>query len=177
MGVLVLANPQSPLASFAYTIIDSTINVYAMAVRNRNSPRMVKNLNWLVGLRDKIMSRAAQMPAVLPSGDPDFSASQTEDVDTVDLLGWRTRLIERAGQGLLVSRTIHAWPKSDEACQSDGDGIDPGVQLPHESLDSDQHLGSGMPNVDASIATGQSLVSEASIVPMSVGSGVAEPSL
>ncbi|WWC87440.1 uncharacterized protein L201_002329 [Kwoniella dendrophila CBS 6074] len=109
MGTLVLKNPQNILSGFAITLIDNVINVYQSVVGSRNSPRMVKNLHWLTKLREKLGVRLVQSP------DDHLLSMNTNENDNGDgddaaeLLGWRTRLISRAGgHGLRVSRTIRA---------------------------------------------------------------------
>ncbi|KAI5480145.1 hypothetical protein MNV49_001805 [Pseudohyphozyma bogoriensis] len=107
VGSLVLKNPQSSLAHFAINIVDSCIASYTSVVWSRNSPRMTKNLKWLVKLREKIGVKMAQIPEIA-SADGRSAGEQehNEDDDDVELLGWRTRLIERDGQNSKSARTI-----------------------------------------------------------------------
>ena len=114
MGTLVLKNPDNLLASFALSSVDSAITVYTSAVQNRNSPRMVKNLRWLMHLRTKIASRW------MHHHSPDavaLGADRSQDIreeDDVELLGWKTRLIQRAGKGSQTSRTISSVRRSGD---------------------------------------------------------------
>ncbi|WWC60056.1 uncharacterized protein I303_102619 [Kwoniella dejecticola CBS 10117] len=113
MGSLILKNPQNVLAGLALTIIDNVVDVYQQVVGSRNSPRMVKNLNWLRRLQQKLKGRLTQSPyktATSATAATTATAAETanSDDDDAELLGWRTRLISRQGQGLQVSRTIRA---------------------------------------------------------------------
>nr|XP_019044409.1 hypothetical protein I302_07693 [Kwoniella bestiolae CBS 10118]OCF23339.1 hypothetical protein I302_07693 [Kwoniella bestiolae CBS 10118] len=107
MGTLVLKNPQNVLCGFAITLIDSVVSVYQSVVGSRNSPRMVKNLHWLRRLRHKLGVKLAQSPDQSVSTSANSMDAANSDVDE-ELLGWRTRLVSSAGQGLQVSRTIRA---------------------------------------------------------------------
>ncbi|OCF32109.1 hypothetical protein I316_06265 [Kwoniella heveanensis BCC8398] len=116
MGTLILKNPQNTLVGFALALIDTTHRIYESVVKNRNSPRMVRNLHWLGQLRQKVNARLAQSPGVQlqptqqlphepPTDVPTDTGAGTEvnDQDDVDLVGWRTKLVDRAGQGLVTS--------------------------------------------------------------------------
>lgn len=106
MGTLILNNPHNVLAGFALSLVDSTIAIYTSVVQNRNSPRMTKNLRWLIHLRSKVGNRMAQSPESL------HSHNEREEVDeNMELLGWKTRLIQRAGQGLQSAQTIQTASK------------------------------------------------------------------
>lgn len=91
------------LTPFALSLVETTVKIYTTVVRHRNSPRMMKNLQWLERLRLRIQSKLAQTP-----DSAAFEAVTAEDPgeDDVDLLGWKTRLIERAGQGSQTAKTV-----------------------------------------------------------------------
>ncbi|KAM0750597.1 hypothetical protein T439DRAFT_380485 [Meredithblackwellia eburnea MCA 4105] len=116
MGTLVLRSPYSPLAPVATAVVDSAINSYTSIVWTRKSPRMVKNLKWLVRLKEKMANKVAQkqspMNGMVAAGNADTVEDGTPDDDDVELLGWRTRLIERVGQGVQTAKTI---PPSNSA--------------------------------------------------------------
>lgn len=121
MGTLVLKNPNNVLAGFALTLVDSVIKIYAAAVKSRNSERMVKNLNWLVSMRSRLDARIKQVQAQGQTPDNDDAAQAANgggagddgpgDDNDLELLGWKTRLIERAEAGLMRARTINPSPR------------------------------------------------------------------
>lgn len=93
MGNLVLHRPHDQLAGFAMIQLESTIGLYLKIVPLRSSPAVMRNLKWLWRLR----ARAAQ--AGTRGADTsvcDVESIEDADVDDANMLGWRTRLIERA---------------------------------------------------------------------------------
>lgn len=75
------------------TQIDVAVKIYTSAVQSGSSSRLIKNLQWLLRLR----SRASEAMA-RPRDPTDVSADEggPQDPGEVELLGWRTRLIQRA---------------------------------------------------------------------------------
>lgn len=105
VGTLVLHNPQNALASFALSQIDAAIALFSSAVQMHASQRAVGNLQWLLRLRSRAfqkMSAARSGPAIREATDTE----QSESDEDVELLGWRTRLIERATAGAQTAKTI-----------------------------------------------------------------------
>lgn len=129
MGTLVLKSPQNVLAPFAVSLVDTVIRIYTIVVSSRNSPRMANNLRWLQSLRRRLDARMAQTPeapppsSAGPSGPlgpdggngPDSAAAGDDGEGGTDLefLGWKTRLIERVGQGMPRTRTFRSQSRSD----------------------------------------------------------------
>lgn len=113
MGTLVLKNPHNVLAGFALSLVDSVIRIYASAVKSRNSERMVKNLNWLVSMRARLDARLALIGQTPDTGVGAAAGGEEEvgDDDDLELLGWKTRLVERAEAGLMRARTINPSPR------------------------------------------------------------------
>ena len=163
MGTLVLKNPQSVMTQVAIGIVDSTIACYTSVVWSRNSPRMVKNLRWLVKLREKITTKVAQSPAASANEAP--PASYGQDDDDVELLGWRTRLIERAGKGLQTARTIQSTGASSASPGEEPRFVPASNPLPPLQVPWDFHL----PAMGAMDIDGESLVSR--LLRTSIGSG------
>jgi hypothetical protein len=90
-------SPGNVLASFALAQMDTSIALYSMAVHSRAVPRLLRNLQSLLRLRQKAWAASLQVPT---DGDArDMAATLPEDPpdQVTELLGWRTRLIERAG--------------------------------------------------------------------------------
>jgi hypothetical protein len=64
---------------------------------------MIHNLQWLLKLRQRASDRIARATA---KGDqPREAEAEVEDSDEVELLGWRTRLIQRATHGATPTQT------------------------------------------------------------------------
>ena len=111
LGTLVLRDPGNIMANFVLTQIDAAISLFTSLVQHgARTPRYKSNLQWLLNLRTRALSKLSEA-SVAPGGlpqrhdalqqqstvrDGDGNGEQDEDVE---LLGWRTRLIERAGQG------------------------------------------------------------------------------
>lgn len=112
-----LRDPQNSMATFALTQVDAAINLFTSLVQHgANTPRYCRNLQWLSKLRARASSKIAtvftatqQVDSQRDQVDPDgqeIGREDREDSEDVELLGWRTRLIERAGQGRPTIRTI-----------------------------------------------------------------------
>ncbi|KAJ8113234.1 hypothetical protein OPT61_g4591 [Boeremia exigua] len=108
LGTLVLSDPGNTISSFALTQIDAAINLFASLIENGGgTSRYRANLEWLKKLRARAFA-SLQAAAAGPSpDDPQHSnGSQSGFGEDEELVGWRTRLIERAGQSQYKSRTI-----------------------------------------------------------------------
>lgn len=114
MGTLIIRNPQNALASYALTLIDSTILLLTRAIVSWPSPRLAKNLKWLHRLRGRAaakLSTVALAPTVNDSVSgrdigAGSSTGSTSDDEDVELVGWCTRLVERGATGAQTVRTI-----------------------------------------------------------------------
>ncbi|OQV06667.1 Fungal specific transcription factor domain-containing protein [Cladophialophora immunda] len=114
LGTLVLRDPSNSMANFVLAQIDAAIDLFTSLTQlGTNTPRYHRNLQWLVKLRARASSKisrasTAQKANAERGADPDVrrSSEDREDGEDVELLGWRTRLIERAGQDRLTIRTI-----------------------------------------------------------------------
>ncbi|KAE8543300.1 hypothetical protein D1P53_000002 [Cryptococcus gattii VGV] len=151
LGTLILKNPQSALATFALSQIEQAIHVYSVLIKQNNSPSMVQNHDWLLRLQQrgarKIAQAAGMGGANLSSGvgsgsgggEADAGGQEEEDRE---LLGWKTRLIERAGSGVHTAVNIssssnpagsvpHRTPSPDPLTQNGGgnSGITPAMHL------------------------------------------------
>lgn len=108
LGTLILNHPQNVLAEFALGQIDVASACYAELLRTTSSRTLMQNHEWLLRLRARCSSRMVQ------SADREGRASGTgvpsrdEEDGDVELLGWRTRLIERANRGGQRATTIPA---------------------------------------------------------------------
>lgn len=109
------------MAGFVLPQIDAAINLFtSLLAHGARSPRYKSNLQWLLNLRTRALSKVSEKSGAQKDGQAvqreADSGGQTqsdnrhdENDEDVELLGWRTRLIERAGQGgrRKVIRTIH----------------------------------------------------------------------
>lgn len=105
------------MATFVLAQIDAAIGLFTTLTRQHGAdfPRYRRNLQWLMKLRARAAAKIskaspAQINTSLRDNDLDQrigSDDSREDGEDVELLGWRTRLIERAGQGRQTVRTIH----------------------------------------------------------------------
>lgn len=108
LGTLVLRDARNAMASFAVRQIDVAIALFtSLTQHGANTPRYRRNLQWLQKLRAKAsdkISEASAAPRLSPQRDE--NSEEREDADDVELLGWRTRLIERVGQDRPTRSTI-----------------------------------------------------------------------
>jgi hypothetical protein len=103
LGTFMMTDPNNELVPFASALMDQVINVYTMLVQSRASQRMTDNLRWLLRLRKR--SSETLVREVSPRGEAGEGVSTTEEDDR-ELLGWRTRLIQRIGKGVQKATTI-----------------------------------------------------------------------
>ncbi|AFR95359.2 hypothetical protein C343_03455 [Cryptococcus neoformans C23] len=119
MGTLIFKSPQNPLSDFALGLINTVIEAFTSAVQTGSSPRLSTNLQWLVRLRrrcqDAIDKSKFESVGQQTTNDNSTFAhlegdigenSDQGDPDNFSLLGWRTRLIQRAAFGGQVAKTI-----------------------------------------------------------------------
>lgn len=99
------------MANFALTQIDAAISLFTSLLQHgAHPPRYKRNLQWLLNLRTRAVSKISSVSALQrgnsrrdtdatrQSNDVDGNGDREDDED-IEFLGWRTRLIERAGQG------------------------------------------------------------------------------
>ncbi|OJJ02455.1 hypothetical protein ASPVEDRAFT_676961 [Aspergillus versicolor CBS 583.65] len=126
LGTLVLRDPSNPMGTFVLSQIDAAINLFTSLIRNgANTPRYNRNLQWLMKLRARASSKISKASTPQQhtnnnnsqqdndhdhNSDRHRSREEREESEDVELLGWRTRLIERAGQNHKTIRTIHFAP-------------------------------------------------------------------
>lgn len=103
MGTLLLQDPRSILASYALSLIDSAINLFTNIVQNNSTTRLLRNLEWLLRIRQRASSRISNVSSSLP----DYPAPLVdEEEDGAGLIGWRTRLVQRLGKGTQLATNI-----------------------------------------------------------------------
>lgn len=102
------------MSSFVLTQIDAAVELFVSLINHGGgTPRYRRNLQWLLKLRARASSRISATSAVRRSDsqqvvgqDRQRGSESGEDGEDVELLGWRTRLIERAGQDRQTIKTI-----------------------------------------------------------------------
>jgi len=102
MGTLVLKDPRNMLASYALSLIDSAIGLYTNIIQSHSTTRLLRNLEWLLKLRQRAGSRIASVSTM----QLDHVAQTSDDEDDAELIGWRTRLVQRLGKGTQMATTI-----------------------------------------------------------------------
>lgn len=156
------------MASYVLTQINAAIHLFTSLIQHgARTPRYKSNLRWLSNLRTRVMSKISEASNMeighaQRHGDAERQSNnggehQEQDED-VELLGWRTRLIERAGQGRRKTiRTIRLveTPTDSQATEfgslpldesQPGDQLGlmdmalPSASLPGPSLDSTNDL-------------------------------------
>ncbi|KAF2829606.1 hypothetical protein CC86DRAFT_285630 [Ophiobolus disseminans] len=131
LGTMVLSNPGNEMSSFALTQIDAAIALFASLIQHGGgTSRYRANLEWLKKLRARALA-SLQAAAAGPSPDIQqiMNGSQGGAGEDEELVGWRTRLIERAGQTKYKSRTIRLSESPNTArLLAEGGGGQPHLQ-------------------------------------------------
>lgn len=105
LGTLIFRNPKNPLAAFALSQIDATISLYTSLVQMASSKRILNNLRWLLRLRAHAVRKLEETTGMSSENVQQESNEDSED-ENVELIGLKTRLIERASKGAQTARTI-----------------------------------------------------------------------
>ena len=108
-----LRDPANAMAPFVLEKLDAAVRLFTALIQmGRSTPRYQRNLQWLIKLRARAASKITMASTAkrvsLPQdvGPDEQRGEEKEDGEDVELLGWRTRLIERVGQGHRTVRTI-----------------------------------------------------------------------
>lgn len=142
------------MAGFVLSQIDAAISLFTSLLQHgARLPRYKRNLQWLLNLRTRALSKTSKASAAQQEGEPqtqrdgganrqggsgdgdgDGDGHRDQDED-VELLGWRTRLIERAGRGR--GKTVRTIPLAETPTGSQiTDVAMPSASLPAVTLDS-----------------------------------------
>ncbi len=133
LGTLVLRDPGNAMATFVLEQIDAAVSLFTSLTHHGGStPRYRRNLQWLQKLRARASSKIAMAASTAHTHRPDLrrdagagqrtgSDDREEEAEDFELLGWRTRLIERAGRGRPTISTIRvdAGPTGPRAAADD----------------------------------------------------------
>lgn len=103
-----MSDPGNVMSTFALTQIDAAIALFASLIAHGGgTPRYRANLEWLNKLRARALTSLQAVSAgPTPETSTDGNSNQTGIGEDEELVGWRTRLIERAGQSQYKSQTI-----------------------------------------------------------------------
>ncbi|RSH90304.1 hypothetical protein EHS25_001638 [Saitozyma podzolica] len=107
MGTLIIMSPRNAFAPAALAQIDKVISIYTACIQLRASRRLVQNLRWLLRLRQRATNRMSA-PVLLPDNPAGEGEHEPDDEVDTSLLGWKTRLIERASRGNQTAKTVSA---------------------------------------------------------------------
>lgn len=118
--MLVLRDPTNAMADFVMTQIDAAIGLFTSLLQHgAHTPRYRRNLQLLLSLRTKMVSKMSTAKTTQGShddtslsdeaGNPKAEQGDREhSEEDVELLGWRTRLVDRAGHSRQTTiHTIH----------------------------------------------------------------------
>lgn len=91
------------MATFVLAQIDAAIGLFtSLTQHGASTPRYRRNLKWLLKLRarasSKISAASTAQNVDLKRDINRITSEDREDGEDAELLGWRTKLIERAGQ-------------------------------------------------------------------------------
>ncbi|WWC67436.1 uncharacterized protein I206_101344 [Kwoniella pini CBS 10737] len=131
LGTMVLRNPTSMLAQFALTSIDQAISVYSLLIKQNNTTSMIQNHDWLTRLRSRVFNkiitvsqsqvgenvdresndegngeRSSATTAGSRSHRDSIHSANTNGEEDLDIVGWKTRLIESASNGTQIAINI-----------------------------------------------------------------------
>ncbi|WWC94364.1 hypothetical protein V866_001206 [Kwoniella sp. B9012] len=106
LGTLIFRNPKNPLVGFAISQIDSTISLYTALVQVGHSKRILNNLRWLLRIRAQATRKIEKSSGEAEGVQLQNGVGEESDDDNVELIGLKTRLIERASRGAQTAKTI-----------------------------------------------------------------------
>ena len=109
LGTLPLMSPNNLLVDFAVCQLDATITLFTHASHTTRSRRLARNLDWMCKLKLRITEKVKK-PQTGPSTIDEDSINESDEDG--GLLGWRTRLVQRASKGRQTVRTIQPSPKT-----------------------------------------------------------------
>nr|XP_018266025.1 uncharacterized protein I303_02403 [Kwoniella dejecticola CBS 10117]OBR88183.1 hypothetical protein I303_02403 [Kwoniella dejecticola CBS 10117] len=140
LGTLILMSPQNELVPIALGAMGQAIGIYTDTVHSRAAPRLVQNLRWLLRLRQRAMDRI-ELSRQQPQGTQDPDSDTETDAG---LLGWRTRFIERVGQGSQKATSISTRSPAATGLTPTGD-IEGVIKSIPQAIQ--QHIASDLPEL------------------------------
>lgn len=95
IGTMIIKNSSNPLSQLALVQIDHSIKLYSSVIKLNPTPSLIQNHQWLLHLRQRALAASEQESTGGSSAPREDTEDDDDDID-VKLLGWRTRLIQRA---------------------------------------------------------------------------------
>lgn len=123
------------MATFILAQIEAAISLFTSLIQHGAcTARYQRNLEWLTRLQAKASQKVAAAcnrqhmdSRLVTNGDHSTSGDDIDDGEDVDILGWRTRLIERAGQSQrnahIPATPIDPQPQHDQDPSRDAETI------------------------------------------------------
>ncbi|CAI6088301.1 unnamed protein product [Clonostachys chloroleuca] len=159
LGTLVLRDPGNIMSSFVLTQLDASISLFTSLLQHgARTPRYKRNLQWLIKLRARALAEistasnaqrnGAQVGVDQAHGN---NTEEQRDDEDVELLGWRTRLIERAGQDRQkIIKTINLATAPDSSQFQDNASLQQKESMPDGQIGA---LDLGLSNASLPMAT------------------------
>ncbi|WVQ69660.1 uncharacterized protein L199_007880 [Kwoniella botswanensis] len=89
-GTILIKDPHNVLAPLALLQVEKSIEVFGSISKKFDSPAMKRNHEWLLRLRNRVIHEVTTKTSSISANAP---ADQELDDEVVDLLTWRTELI------------------------------------------------------------------------------------
>ena len=138
LATVCITTPRSPLVQLALSNVDIAIELFTTAHRTHPRPEFARNARFLSGLREKASTRVASAAGLTgDSVQPNIAYTDATSTgmaaETLDVLGWRTRLVQR-GQGHSPTTHTRGTQHSATANEAWWDIGDHGSTLPSRPL-------------------------------------------
>ncbi|KAK6909911.1 hypothetical protein L486_00437 [Kwoniella mangroviensis CBS 10435] len=155
LGTLIFRNPNNPLVGFALSQVDSTIGLYTAVVQVSHSKRILHNLRWLLRLRAQAIRKVQKSSGEMGGTQPGADLGEESDDENVELIGLKTRLIERASRGTQTAKTIlQVTPAASGITESPSNIINDTISLAlQDILYSSETSGQNAPTVSKEITS------------------------
>ncbi|KAI9147388.1 hypothetical protein HJFPF1_12408 [Paramyrothecium foliicola] len=138
LGTLVLRDPGNGMGTIVIAKIDASIALFTSLIQHgAGTPRYQRNLQWLQKLRARAMAKIASASAALRSdslvgSDQQADCDAGEDREDLELVGWRTRLIQLAtDQKRTTTRTVRLTTTGRQNAEMQGSpSNESGITMP-----------------------------------------------
>jgi len=113
IGTMIIKNSSNPLSGMALAQIDHSIKLYSSVLKDHATPSLVQNHQWLLRLRQRALAKIEHDRS--DQNSPRRAEEEEDDEIDIELLGWRTRLVERARHPHRSSTTASVPPGPSSA--------------------------------------------------------------
>lgn len=147
------------MSSFVLTQLDASISLFTSLLQHgARTPRYKRNLQWLIKLRARALAETSTASNAQRNGAQvgvdqahGNNTEEQRDDEDVELLGWRTRLIERAGQDRQkIIKTINLATAPDSSQFQDNASLQQKESMPDGQIGA---LDLGLSNASLPMAT------------------------